>query len=61
MKSDIEDIKSDCSAIDEIHDSVCDRYGYDSIASNIDKLLSDVQEAKEAAERAKDVVESHFY
>ena len=71
MKSDTEDMKSNicegtssyslCSAIDDIHNSVCDRYGYDSIASNLDNILSAVQEAKEAAERAKDVVESHFY
>ena len=71
MKSNIEDMKSNvcegtssytlCAAIDDIHNSVCDRYGYDSIASNLDNILSAVQEAKEAAESTKDIVESHFY
>ena len=71
VESDIERIKSDicesrssdslCSAIDDIHESICDRYGFDSIASKIDDILSVVQEAKEAAESAKDTVDSHFY
>lgn len=71
VKYDIESIKSDIcesrssdslrSAIDDIHESICDRYGFDSIASKIDDILSVVQEAKESAESAKDIVESHFY
>lgn len=71
VESDIERIKSDicdsksidslCSAIDDIHESVCDRYGFDSIPSKIEDILTVVQEAKEAAESVKDIVESHSY
>lgn len=64
ISSDTDSIRSD---IGEIKTSVCDRYSYDSLASNLSAVMSAIDEVKDAvesarsaAECAKDAVESHF-
>jgi methyl-accepting chemotaxis protein len=71
MASDIEEIKSSVgdgsssnydisdikSKVEEIHESVCDKYNYDSVARGIDDLLSAVNEMKDTAEYAKRAAE----
>ncbi|SCY67845.1 hypothetical protein [Butyrivibrio sp. INlla14] len=60
--SGINDINDSVSSIEsdveEIKTSICDKYSYDSLASNISSLESEIISAREAAESAKEEAES---
>lgn len=71
ISSEVSSVHSD---VDDIKTSVSDKYSYDSLASSIDSISSDVSsirsdidsimsvasDAKDAAESARDAIESHY-